>query len=135
MPSKLRSETARLNGAKSHGPKTPETRQKSARNSVKHGLTAVSTLVLDFESSDEFRKFVDKYTAMHETANTAEMDLVEQMIRAQWHIRRSMTMETGLVDCEMSTKREAVLKKFPNADTQVHMSQAARSRPDESHSL
>jgi hypothetical protein len=96
MPSQLRSETARLNGAKSRGPKTTETRQKSSRNAVKHGLTAVRTLVLDCECTEEFRKFIDKYVAMHEPANEAEMHLVEQMISAQWRIRRSMTMETGL---------------------------------------
>src|SRR5438128_9637966 len=49
MPSKLKSETARINGAKSRGPKSPETRQKSSRNALDHGLTAASTIVLACE--------------------------------------------------------------------------------------
>ena len=135
MPSKLKSETARINGAKSRGPKSAETREKSSRNSLQHGLTAASTIVLDCESPDEFKKFEARYIAMHQPANAAESDLVEQMIANQWRIRRARTMETGLVDCEMAVKRAEVLKKFPNADTVVHMAQACRSLADDSRSL
>ena len=135
MPSKLKSETARINGAKSRGPKSAETREKSSRNSLQHGLTAASTIVLDCESPEEFKKFEARYIAMHQPANAAELDLVEQMIANQWRIRRARTMETGLVDCEMAVKRSEVLKKFPNADTVVHMAQACRSLADDSRSL
>jgi len=47
MPSELKSETARTNGAKSHGPKTPEGKEASSRNAIKHGMTARNTYILE----------------------------------------------------------------------------------------
>jgi len=48
MPSQLRSDTARANGAKSRGPKSAETKEKSARNSLRHGFTARSIILLEW---------------------------------------------------------------------------------------
>src|SRR5438876_11357309 len=86
MPSKLKSETARINGAKSRGPKSPATRQKSSANSLQHGLTAANTLVLACEVPEEFKKFLDEYMAVHQPVNAAECDLVDQMAAARWRV-------------------------------------------------
>src|SRR6058998_1554254 len=44
-------------------------------------------------------------------------------------------METGLLDCEMASRKSETLKKFPFADTAVHMALAFRSLADDSRSL
>ena len=50
-----KSESARINGAKSRGPKTARGRAFSSQNAVTHGLTA-RTLVLTNEKLDEFQE-------------------------------------------------------------------------------
>src|SRR5213592_3797718 len=51
MATQLKSETARANGAKSQGPKTAQGREKSSRNSTKHGLSSRNPLVLECENA------------------------------------------------------------------------------------
>jgi hypothetical protein len=54
MPSELRSQTARLNGAKSHGAVTPEGRIACAQANIKHGLFA-DVVILHGESPQRFK--------------------------------------------------------------------------------
>ena len=135
MTSKLKSETARINGAKSKGPKTPETRAKSAQNSIKHGLTAVNTILLGCESEDEFNNLLANFVAMHLPVGAAEQDTVEQMALARWRVRRISTAETALVDVEMARRKPETEKEFPDADPGVHLGLALKALSDDSRSL
>src|SRR5881397_3828166 len=105
MISKLKSETARTNGAKSKGPKTPQGRAKSAKNSIRRGLTAVNTIVLDCESEDEFNELLADLVAMHLPVGASEQDAVEQMAVARWHVRRICTATTAVIDVEMARRK------------------------------
>src|SRR5205809_2900279 len=134
MTSKLKSETARINGAKSKGPKTPETRAKSAQNSIKHGLTAVNTILLGCESEDEFNNLLANFVAMHLPVGAAEQDTVEQMALARWRVRRISTAETALVDVEMARRKPETEKEFPDADPGVHLGLALKALSDDSRS-
>ena len=44
MPSELKSETVRINGAKSRGPTTEAGKATSSQNAIKHVMTARNTL-------------------------------------------------------------------------------------------
>jgi hypothetical protein len=135
MSSELKSETARINGAKSHGPKTPEGKHASSLNSLKHGFTSRKTLILQTESADEYQDFLAEHIAIHQPATLPESELVDQMAIARWRIRRFVGAETVLIDCEMVRNHDKVDKEFGPTDSQVHLALAIRSLADESRCL
>jgi hypothetical protein len=118
MPSDLKSETARINGAKSHGPKTAEGKEASSRNAIKHGLTA-HTLILQCESPEDYQAMLAEHIAIHQPVTPPENELVDQMAIARWRIRRFVAAETDLIDCEIVRNRDKVEKEFATPDSGV----------------
>ena len=78
MPSQLKSDTARANGAKSRGPKSAETKEKSSRNSLRHGFTSRHSILLECENEDEFQELEQELAATHQPATPAQQDLVNE---------------------------------------------------------
>ncbi len=132
MPSQLRSDTARANGAKSRGPKSAETKEKSSRNSLRHGFTARNIILLECESADEFQKMEDDFAAMHQPATPAEQDLVDEMVVARWRINRIRTIDTVILDCEMVRKKPEIEKQYVQPDSGIHMAMAFRTLAEDS---
>jgi hypothetical protein len=135
MPSDLKSETSRINGAKSHGPKTPEGKATSSQNAIKHGMTARNTYILECENANEYQAFLAQHIAIHLPATPPEKELVEQMAIARWRIRRFVYAETVLIDCEVIRNRDKVEKEFDTLGCGVHVAMAIRSLADESRCL
>ncbi len=100
MPSKTKSESARINGAKSRGPVTPEGKSRSSRNALRHGLTAAFTLLVS-ESQPDFELFLDAYIHRYQPADAVEMDLVQSMAIARWRLRRMANLEASLLENEV----------------------------------
>jgi hypothetical protein len=100
MPSELKSQTARINGAKSHGPKTPQGRATSSVNATSHGITA-RTLVLRNENPDFFLDMLSAYFDLLQPANAMEVDLVSDIVAARWRLRRIWRYQTAMLDVEM----------------------------------
>jgi hypothetical protein len=130
MPSLLRSETARLNGAKSRGPTTAAGLEKSSQNAVKHGLTSQSALVLACESRENFDAILNDFMVTYQPENATETDLVEEMVACRWRIRRLWGIETSLLDGEILNRQT----HFEGTD-RYHLAQAFRYLADDSRSL
>src|SRR5216683_2048537 len=135
MPSQLKSDTARANGAKSHGPITEEGKQKSSRNALKHGLTVRHSMLLACEDEDQFQQVVDDYLSTYQPTNPVERDLVEEMISAKWRIRRLKLIEVALVDYEMANKKEEIEKKLTQFDHGIHLGVSFKDLSDGSRSV
>src|SRR2546422_11153301 len=110
MPSQLRSDTARANGAKSRGPKSAETKEKSSRNSLRHGFTSRHTMLLECEDEDEFQELEDDFAANYQPATPAEQDLVNEIVAARGRIKRIRAIGTVLMVCEMVVKKAQLEK-------------------------
>src|SRR2546426_1023104 len=135
MPSKLKSDTARANGAKSKGPKTAETREISSRNPLNPASPARHNMLLACEDPDLFQRMVDEYNTFYQPANPIERDLVEEIIGAKWRIRRMKTIEVALVDHEMDNKAEGLERKPARCDTGIHMAVTFKGLSDDSRSV
>src|SRR6266568_2255201 len=132
MPSQLRSDTARANGAKSRGPKSAETKAISSQNALRHGFTSRHVFLLECENPDELKEMQDEYETIHHPATPAEQDLVDEMIVNRWRIRRIRTIETVTLECEMTRRKPEVEKEFIQPDSSVHMAMASNSLAEKS---
>jgi hypothetical protein len=90
-------EASRLNGAKSHGPTTPEGKQRSSQNAVKHGLTA-RTVVLCAESHELFEQLEQDYIDSLQPSTILELHLVQRIAVAEWRLRRAWAVSTAITD-------------------------------------
>jgi hypothetical protein len=86
--SSKRSNQARLNGAKSHGPKTPQGQHKARLASLRHGLYATEETLRATVSTEEFQKLREDYYEIWEPTNRQMVDKVEDLIRARWQLNR-----------------------------------------------
>ncbi len=86
------------------GPKTPEGKEKSSRNSTSHGLRATRVLILAGESQDDYDEIREGWLATYEPENFHERSLVEQLILNHWMMqranRRLLEAEAALVGSE-----------------------------------
>lgn len=111
MSSDLKTQSARANGAKSHGPTTPEGRAISSRNSLTHGLSAQS-IVLPAESTEDFQTLLDAHVRQFHPANHVEMELVRVMVIARWRLRRTLAIETSLLANELVRRADDIDDEF-----------------------
>lgn len=92
-----KAEASRHNGALSQGPTTPEGKQRSAQNSLKHGLQS-QRVVLPDESAEDFDALLFDYIRLYMPVGAIEKDLVDEIAANRWRIRRCMRYETSALE-------------------------------------
>jgi len=132
--SEARRAAARANGAKSHGPVTPEGKAKSALNAITHGLTA-SALVLTTESKEKYAALLASYLEKCNPDGPIENDLVEEMVAAKWQQRRVASMIAALLDVTMDRMEKEIRDEFENIDNAARTALAFDKQAGQSATL
>ena len=101
MSSQAQAEASRTNGARGRGPVTDEGKDRSSRNAVRHGLSAVKIVLLDQENSAEFRLYRDEFLEDLAPAGALEESLVERIVISNWRLRRAARLEANMMDADM----------------------------------
>src|SRR5664280_1741260 len=97
MSSLRRINSSRANGARSRGPITPEGKEHSSTNALRHGLLA-KCLVLQNESNDCFDDLLTQHLQRFAPADGVEYAMIEEMVAANWRMRRAWAIENCLMD-------------------------------------
>jgi len=100
-------EANRRNARKSTGPITPEGKERSRRNAVRHGLTA-ETVIAALEDSEDYQAFEAAVIADYDAETAVERELVLRLASVLWRLRRAIGIETALFEAvsDEASKRE-----------------------------
>lgn len=134
MPTNLQIETARSNGANSHGPATPDGRAISSRNSLRHGLRAKSILIPG-ESRHEFQTLLDDYVDQFQPQGPVQFDLVQTMAIARWRLNRLLAIEAALIDNQLEDSAEYLDQHKARYNPQQRAAYVFRRLADDGKSL
>lgn len=88
----------RANAQKSSGPKTTSGKAVSKLNALKHGILSKQVLVqgMNFkESRHELMKLQQRFWDEWQPVGPVEEMLVDQVVTAQWRLRRALAAEAG----------------------------------------
>lgn len=104
------------NSQKSTGPKTAAGRGVSKLNALQHGILAREVVVWTSnheESQEELEALEQRFQDALQPVGPLEEMLVDQIVTAQWRLRRAMTAESG--EIALSVQRISELAS-PNLD-------------------
>lgn len=121
---------SRINGAKSHGPVTPEGKLISSANAMKHGLLA-RAIVIPGESADHLAALSARFHAEFRPRTEAETHHVETMIMCRWRLHRVWELESANLNNEIEKLTEALDRHNPRTRAAL----AFRNLVDHSNSL
>src|SRR5436305_12979695 len=96
QPSESQINASRENGAKSHGPVTPEGKQRSSLNALKHGLCSRRLLLPD-ESPDDLRELEVHWMRQLQPFTPAERSAAEKVAWTDFLVGRYGRVETSVL--------------------------------------
>ena len=114
MTSLKQIEANRRNALKSTGPRTEDSKQRSSRNAVRHGLTA-ETVIEPLEDPEDYKAFEQALAADYDAKSAVERELILRLASLLWRLRRAAAIEIGMlsVEDEILAEREQTRQTQP----------------------
>ncbi len=103
--SAVRIQANRANAQLSTGPQTPEGKQRSALNSLRHGLTAKDAL-LPSESLEAYREFCRAIVDDLRPQGAYQQQLAQSVADIRWRLRRCLSLEDTVFASEPDPARQ-----------------------------
>ena len=100
MSSELQSETSRLNGAKSRGPRTDAGKSNAYRSRYTHGMFS-KTICIEGEDASRFSALLNSLREELQPQTCIEDGLIEDLAGFRWRQRRLLAMETACISREI----------------------------------
>jgi len=97
MSSLKQIEANQRNALKSTGPTTPQGKDRSRRNAIRHGLTA-ETVIAALEDAEDYQAFEAAVTADYDAESAVERELVLRLASVLWRLRRASGIESALFE-------------------------------------
>jgi hypothetical protein len=132
--SALKSVTSRANGAKSHGPVTPEGKARSAQNASTHGIFK-SPFVLRNEQDALFLQLEAEFVEEWDPQGPTETALVDQLVICRWRLRRIWEAEAAAIDLQMDDDATELARKYKVIDEACRTAAALKHLSDDSNFL
>ncbi|MBM3766676.1 MAG: hypothetical protein FJW32_14900 [Acidobacteria bacterium] len=96
-----KAEQARINGAKSKGPKTPEGLERCRQASVKHGMWVAHVSTLGHEAQVQYAAMLTALSDQFNPRNFAEAAMVGLLADAMWRAHRLSNLANSDIDRQM----------------------------------
>ncbi|MCC6365484.1 MAG: hypothetical protein IT165_18375 [Bryobacterales bacterium] len=96
--SQAHSDAARINGAKSHGPITPEGKARSSQNGRIHGFAASRIVFHTPEEQEDYNALLAEYSTNLKPKGPIELDTFHQLIHAAWRLRNLAIADAALYE-------------------------------------
>jgi hypothetical protein len=129
-PDLARAERARRNGARSRGPVTAIGKARSARNAIRHGLTARHGVVLDGEDAQAFGAMAERILADLAPSGELASFLAADLAAAIWRTGRARRLERQAFagDTPDADKLDLALRYGGSASRELHRALRALER-------
>jgi hypothetical protein len=116
---------SRANGAKTHGPITPEGKRKSARNSFRHGLLA-KAIVFEGESREQFAALLKAFSDELQPQTPIEDLLVQKMAVNHWRQERIWGQQKARALQQSAAQASGLQEYSPqeNAPQEIHQAES-----------
>ena len=102
-----------------------------SRNAVSHGIHT-SVVVLRNENDAEYRRIEAEHLALWNPVGPLERLLVDQIIAAEWRLRRTWVTETAAIDLQMDRDAPELKKELGAFDEPVRAAVALTHMSDQS---